>query len=141
MKYKNTGVTLIELMVVMVIVGILAAIAIPSYRNYLLRAQRTDATTALLRIASAEEKFYLQNNIYASEAQRGLAPPLGLGIPNTEHGYYALAIAANPALAQGFTVTATAVAGGAQAGDAHCVSFTLNEQGQKGATNTDCWNK
>jgi type IV pilus assembly protein PilE len=56
-RSRERGVTLLELMAVVVIIGILASIAIPSYRSYLLRAQRTGGTAALLRIAAAQEKF------------------------------------------------------------------------------------
>ncbi len=132
--------TLIELMIVVVIVGILASIAVPSYRNYVLRAQRTDAKTALLRVAAAQEKFYLQNNTYASDAQIALAPPAGLGIAaTTEHGWYTVAIGTTLGLAQDFTVTATPVAGGPQATDSHCATFAVTSTGAKSATNNDCW--
>jgi type IV pilus assembly protein PilE len=145
MKWSMSGVTLMELLTVMVIVGILAGIAIPSYRNYLIRAQRSDATAALLRLAAAQEKFYLQNNRYASAAEVALPRPAGLGITGTEHGYYALVVASNNA-ASDFTATATAVAGGAQATDSDCATFTINEQGQRTALNSSnavnterCW--
>jgi type IV pilus assembly protein PilE len=141
------GVTLLELMTVVVIVGILASIAIPSYRQYLLRSQRADATAALLRLASAQEKFYLQNNRYAVGADVSNAPPAGLGITGTQHGYYALAVASpsgNPAV--DYLATATVIAGGAQAEDDDCDQFTINETGRRGAVNSSsavntekCW--
>jgi len=132
------GVTLIELMIVIVVVGILAAIAVPSYRNYVVRAQRTDAMSALLRVAAAQEKFYLQNNTYAATALLDDAPPAGLGINGTENGWYTLAVTSTD-LTRDFTVTATPVSGGVQAADTHCASFSLTSTGQKSATNTDCW--
>jgi len=70
-KRNQTGVTLLELMTVVVIIGVLTSIAIPSYRRYTLRAQRSDATAALLRIAAAQEKFYLQNNTYTTTVGAG----------------------------------------------------------------------
>jgi len=133
------GVTLIELMVVVVIVGILASIAVPSYRNYVIRAQRTDAMSALLRVQAAQEKFYLQNNTYASNDQLDDAPPAGLGINGTENGWYTLAVAPIGTLVQGYTVTATPASGGPQASDSHCASFSITSTGAKSATNTDCW--
>ena len=60
-----TGFTLIELMIVIVVVAVLAAIAMPSYRQYVLRTHRTEAKRTLLNVAVAQEKFYLQNNTYA----------------------------------------------------------------------------
>ena len=62
-----SGVTLIELMTVVVVIGILAAIAVPSYRSYLLRANRTDAKRALLQVQAAEEKYYLSGQRYTTE--------------------------------------------------------------------------
>jgi type IV pilus assembly protein PilE len=139
-----TGVTLMELLVVVVIIGILASIAVPSYRSYMLRAQRTDATAALLRIAAAQEKFYLQNNTYATNAQLATAPPNGLGIGATEHGYYNLSITAQSAA--GFTAQAVAPSTSAQYRDTDCRTFTINETGQKTALNASattntatCW--
>ena len=66
MRKKNSGMTLMELMVVMAIVGILAAIAIPSYRSYVMRANRTDAKTALLAAAGALERCFTRFNSYAA---------------------------------------------------------------------------
>ncbi len=64
-KSKQRGVTLIELVVVVMIVGILAAVAVPSYRNYVIRSQRSDAKDALLALATQQEKHYLQCNAYS----------------------------------------------------------------------------
>ncbi len=144
-RSRERGVTLLELMAVVVILGILASIAIPSYRSYLLRAQRTDATATLLRVAAAQEKFYLQNNTYASNDQLDDAPPAGLGIPATEHGYYTLAIASDN-LTLRFTAGAAAKAAGPQATDKECASFTIDQAGTRGAKNSSdaentaaCW--
>jgi type IV pilus assembly protein PilE len=120
------GVTLLELMTVVVIVGILASIAVPSYRNYVLRAQRSDATSALLRVAAAQEKFYLQNNTYATTAQLN-----ALGVTATEHGWYTVAIG-NPS-ATGFTATATAPSGSPQYTDTGCRTFTIDQTGKREA--------
>lgn len=138
------GVTLIELMVVVLILGIIAGVAIPSYRGYMVRSQRTDATSALLRLATAQEKFYLQNNTYAANAVLATDPPAGLGIDGTEHGWYTLTITA--ADATGWTARAAAVSSGPQGEDADCQAFTLNDRGIRTATNAggspsteDCW--
>jgi type IV pilus assembly protein PilE len=144
-KSRERGVTLLELMTVVVILGILAAIAIPSYRSYLLRAQRTDATTALLRVAAAQEKFYLQNNRYATNDEIDDAPPAGLGVPATEHGYYTLALASVDTSLD-FTATASVVGDGPQAADTNCATFSINQAGtrvsksNKDVVNTaTCW--
>jgi type IV pilus assembly protein PilE len=132
---RERGVTLLELMAVIVILGILASIAIPSYRTYLLRTQRTDATAALLRVAAAQEKFYLQNNRYATNSELDDAPPGGLGIPSTEHGYYTIALDDDADTSREFLATATAKSDSAQARDADCGTFTINHTGERKARN------
>ena len=72
------GFTLIELMITLAISGILMTLAVVSYERYVRRAGRVDATSALLRIASAQEKFYAQNGQYTDDLES--APPDGLGI-------------------------------------------------------------
>lgn len=133
-RSRIQGMTLIELMIVILIIGIIAGIAIPSYRAYMVRSQRTDATAALLRLATAQEKFYLQNNEYADNGLLDEAPPAGLGIDGTEHGWYTLSI--TDADASGWTAQAVAVSSGPQAADESCQVFTLNSRGEKGASET-----
>lgn len=122
------GFSLIELMITLVIIAILAAVAIPGYRNYVMRTQRGDATAALLRIAAAQEKHYLQRNTYTTNLND--APPDGLGIPMTENGWYTLGVddVAPGGLTAGYQATATADAGGPQGGDDACQTFTINHQ-------------
>ena len=138
MKRKNqSGFTLVELMVAVLLVGIIMGIAVPSYRQYMQRTHRSDATVALLRITAQQEKFYIQNGIYAGNGLLGVAPPNGLGIPQTERNWYGLAIQADPAgLAVGYTVTATALAGERQQDDDDCQVFSINERGVRGAQNS-----
>jgi type IV pilus assembly protein PilE len=135
-RNKVTGFTLIELMIVIVVVAVLAAIAMPSYRQYVLRTHRTEATRTLLNVAVAQEKFHLQNNTYAGPSALEIAPPGGLGISGTtERGHYAVVITAGGVSA----FSATATAQGAQADDTRCASFTIDQAGIRTATNTDCW--
>jgi type IV pilus assembly protein PilE len=68
MHRKSAGFTLVELVVAMVIAAILAAIAIPAYSSYVLQAHRTDAKTALLDLASLEERYFSVNNAYTNVA-------------------------------------------------------------------------
>ena len=142
MRIRMKGVTLIELMIVIVVVAILASIAIPSYRNYVLRTHRVEAKTALLNLAANQEKHYLVNNTYAANAALSTAPPAGLGLPaTTENGWYTIVI--NSASTTAFAATATAA--GAQTADLDCRTFTINSAGVRGATNsggsasTVCW--
>jgi type IV pilus assembly protein PilE len=140
----TAGMTLIELMIVIVVVAMLASLAVPGYRSYVLRTHRVEARTALLNLAAAQEKFYLVNNTYATRLQLTEAPPDGLGLSaTTENGWYMIAIA-DGADAAGFTATATAT--GSQTADRDCTTFTINQLGQKTATrsgggvSTACWN-
>src|ERR1041385_1494678 len=59
---RMRGMTLVELLTVMVVLAVLASVSVSSYRRYMIRANRTDATTSLLRTQVAEEKYFLQNN-------------------------------------------------------------------------------
>ncbi len=136
-RRRSRGVTLLELLTVVVVVGILAAIAVGSYRNYLLRANRTEGRMALLRLQAAQEKFFLQNNAYATAAQLSTAPPAGLGIPaTTQSGFYTITLNVPNAT----TYTATATAAGGQVDDtAACRVLTINEIGTRTPAGNDCW--
>jgi len=131
--------TLIELMVVLAIVAILSTIAVGSYRRYVLRANRTDATSALLRIQVAEEKFFLQNNTYTTQVTVAV---LGIASP-TPNGFYTLAVTGDPNstnnIATSFQATATAVA--PQTQDTSCLTLTINDQGLRNSapSTTECW--
>src|ERR1700743_1635171 len=82
------GVTLIELMTVMVILAILSTIAIGSYRRYSMKANRTDATMSLLKIQAAEKNYFLQNNAYTNDLSNS-----GLAIGTTSPaGFYTLGV-------------------------------------------------
>lgn len=125
MQSNQKGVTLMELMIAVAIVSILATIAVPSYQRYVMRAQRTDATAALLRIAAAQEKFYLNNNTYTND--------LGaLGVSNTEHGWYTLSTGGT-ANTTGFTASATAPSTSRQFKDTDCRVFEITETGRRRA--------
>ncbi len=137
------GVTLLELMAVVTIIGVLGMIAIPSYRQYTMRAQRTEAKTALLQLAANEERFYLQNRRYGTVAEMQAANyPVA-----SENGVYTIAIATTNGLAVDYTATATPASGGGTNGvdmsaDTECQSFSINSQGAKTATpdtNQRCW--
>lgn len=141
---RGPGFTLIELLIAIVIVAILAAIAIPGYRSYVLRAQRAEATTSLLRAQAAQEKYFVQFNRYAPSLTA--AAPDGLGLADTsETGLYGLTLALIDG-GNGFRVTATVQAGAGQDDDTRCTSFSIDHSGVKGArsaagddTTGDCW--
>jgi len=66
---KSRGFTLIELMIVLLVIAVLASIAVPTYRQYVLRSHRVEAKSALLNVAAEQEKFYLQRNRFANDSE------------------------------------------------------------------------
>ena len=142
---KHTGITargftLIEILMVVAIIGVLAAVAIPSYRNNLLTSRRAEAKSVLLQVASDQERFYSANNSYSTNAQP-LANP-AVATRNSENSFYVVTVAACGAgIASCFTATATAQ--GDQTADA-CTTLTLNSLGARGATGgsvEECWQR
>lgn len=132
------GFSLIELLVTLAIMAIVTSLAVGGYRQYLRRANRVDATATLLRLAAAQEKYYMQNGQYADAAAMAPAPPAGLGIAGTERGYYVLDILIDDdGAAVGYTATATVAAAGPQADDSECWVLSVNERGLRGAEARD----
>jgi type IV pilus assembly protein PilE len=135
---RMRGVTLIELVIVMLVLSIISTYAVSSYRNYIRRAQRIDAMEELLRVRGVQEKFFVQNNAYADTAQ---LTALGL-IGPSEHGHFLIDLAA--VTKTSYTIRATATGG--QIEDAPCRTFTIDERGVRVAktsaglvNTTTCW--
>ncbi|MFZ4479307.1 MAG: type IV pilin protein [Rhodoferax sp.] len=125
------GFTLIELMIVVVIVAILAAVALPSYRTHVVRAARVQAQTELLELAALQEKIFLNSNNYAfsvTAAYNGTAAGgLGRSSGQTNDGRYTLALDIT-APSQTFVLTATPTSGGTQVGDGN---ISVSESGRR----------
>jgi type IV pilus assembly protein PilE len=122
---KNRGFTLIEILIVMVVIGILAAIAIPSYQNQLIRGTRSSAQAAMMDIAN-KELFYLQaQRSYTTDyTQLGIA-----ALPSEVTNFYTVAITMDmTATPPTFLITSTPVAGTRQAPDG---AITLDSAGTK----------
>jgi type IV pilus assembly protein PilE len=131
-KYMQ-GVTLMELLIVVLIVSILAAIAYPNYRSYVERSKRTEAKAALLQIATNQERHYLNSNVYTTDMTR-----LGFAQSpfTTDSGAYVVTVTA--ADANAFNAQAVYQLGGDEAG--RCLTFTINAVGEKtSAPRADCW--
>lgn len=129
------GVTLLELMIVVVIVGILAAIAYPNYRDFTARAHRNEAKAALLKIATNQERFYLQNNVFTTDLTQ-------LGFPSspytTDTGTYVVTVGA----ADASNYSATALYQFADAEADKCMTFGIDGRGIKSsAPYADCWSR
>ncbi|GLQ51212.1 type IV pilin protein [Dyella flava] len=118
------GFSLLELIIVVAIAAILAAIAVTTYGRYVLRAHRADAHHALMTIANGQERWYATYNRYADDlSEFGYAM-----VALSQHGYYELALAVDGDAAQSFTATATPL--NAQAGDA-CGILAIDGSGNK----------
>jgi type IV pilus assembly protein PilE len=127
-----SGFTLIELVVAMAIVAILTAIAVPTYRYYVMKAKRSDAMNTLSADQSTLERCYAQYLAYNS-VNCGLAT--GSFPQTSQKGYY---IVTAPVLtATQYTLTATATA--SQAQDTACSFFTITQTNTQTATSSVCW--
>lgn len=144
------GFTLIELMIVVVVIAILAAIAFPSYKSSVLKTRRSDAKTALTTAATLEERWYTQStpNSYTDDINN-------IGGNTSPEGYYDIRVdipagascsvtrTGLPTLYYCYQITATAT--GAQLDDTNCKKLILDHTGLKtsldsgDAASTGCW--
>jgi len=125
MKSKHIGFTLIELMIAIAIIGIIVAIALPSYRQFIIEANRRAAQAEMMDIANIEEQYLLANRSYGDTAAIGYT----LSTEVTENYSHVIAVGTAP---HTFTITFTAI--GSQASDGN---LTLDNTGAK--TPADKW--
>ncbi len=149
--FRYKGFTLVELMIVVAIVAILAAIAFPTYQESVRKTRRTDAQGMMMQLAQRMERFYAENHCYSNADNLAIAGicdgaavavPAGLAQSPREGTtrYYNLTL--GNLAATSFTINATPIAGTSQIHD-QCETLTLNQDLDKGVTGSlpvnDCW--
>lgn len=145
-RARQAGFTLIELMIVVVVVAILAAIAFPQYRDYVVRSNRAVAKSLLVQVADRQEQFFTDRKTYASD-MTDLGYPAATTI-YVDRGGNAIGAGPGDALysivlsnpgATTFTLTATPL--NAQADDTKCTAMAINQRGQRTSTpaGSECW--
>ena len=144
---RQRGITLIELLIVIVIIGVIAAFGYPSYMNYVVDTKRTAAASILLQVADRQQQFFMDNKQYTNDMTNlGFANnPLVIGddgrvMANAADTAAAYSVALSNVAATTYTITATPLHAQATR-DTDCGSLTMNQahaKGQSGAA-TDCW--
>ena len=130
------GMTLIELMIVVAVIALLGAVALPAYQSSVRKSHRADAKTALTRTAQLLERIYTETNTYVVTGT--LLSDL---VRPSENNYYALSISYTSGVPTVYLLTATPQ--NSQVGDA-CGKFTINQNGDRGVADTsltvaECW--
>lgn len=137
---RTQGFTLIELMIVVAVIGIIAAIALPNYNAQMQKTRRADAKTCLVDAAQRQEDFFYRANTY-STTLTDLSFAGGVVNCGDDANYTLTAAAGGSGIGSSYILTATRA--NAQASDTQCGDFTLSSTGVKGVTGTlpatTCW--
>lgn len=142
-RKKSAGFTLLELMIVVVVIAILAALAYFNFSRYAFRSRRVDGQSLLQKIAAAEERYYTNFNNYTTSITGAAPTGLGFTSANSEKGYYSAGVVVGAAN-QTYTLTATPQ--GSQSTDV-CGGLGLSNTGNKTPaptampqnSNGSCW--
>jgi type IV pilus assembly protein PilE len=132
MHKNKLGFTLVELMITVAVIGILAAIAIPNYQQYVLRGNRSDAKAILMETAQFMERYYTTNNTYVGATVLSAVSPKGASATSKK---YDITFSAGPT-ATSFTLQAATT--GSQDNDS-CGDLTISNTGAQTPTTAGCW--
>lgn len=135
---RSQGFSLIELMIAVVIVGILAAVAIPMYSDYVTRSRRADGQATLMQVAQELERCYTQFSKYNDNSCSVVSS--STVNETSDQGFYVISASGGALTESNFTLTATPQ--NEQADDTDCTTLTLTHLGEQSATGDDpdsCW--
>ena len=138
---RNSGFTLVEAMIVVVVIAILASIAYPSYMQSVRKSKRTDAHTALTRTSTNLERFFGTNGTYTTDTSQ-LRLMLDAGTAYSDNGHYIITVAAGATgIGSSYVVNANATPGDMQADDTGCTALSLDSLGRRtpDPTASRCW--
>lgn len=139
------GFTLIELLIALAIVGILAAVAVPSFQDQLRKGRRSDAIATLMEYANRQEQYMLDNSTYADDLADLGFPEDGL-TPEAMYTLELVGATADCPIRTCFSLEAVPAPGTSQVKDRECQRLTLNSSGTRGAfdsgygdSTAKCW--
>ena len=144
MTLKSQGFTIIELMIVIAIVGILAATVLPSYNNYIIKSKRAVAKGVVMDLVNRQEQYFANNKSYtnALSSLGGLPDPYyidGSGEQVSSNGVYQITVEVSGSAPYfEYTIKAAPVPGSSQASDA-CGTLSLTSEGLRSADTSNCW--
>ena len=136
------GMTLIELMIVVAVIALLGAVALPAYQSSVRKAHRADAKSALTACAQRLERYHTEKSGYKTATETATVGDPAAGATcdeDSENKYYKLSLPTASLTATTYLLTATPQ--GSQTADA-CVNFTLNQAGERGVSGlsvAECW--
>jgi type IV pilus assembly protein PilE len=143
---KSRGFTLMEMLTVLVALAVLGAIAVPMWRNHLLRVRRTDAMLALMAVQAEQDRFFGRDARYARSEALTTRPPQGLGLSaKSGQGYYEIELRTD-ADGLGYRAIARALPHTGQTEDSRCLELSIDQSGIRRAQDSagtdrsaDCW--